>query len=351
MIECIFTIDYEIYGNGEGSLRELVYEPARELKRLFDKVAAKFVVFVESVELQRIDAYRTDSAITEIRKQIREFYDEGFEIALHLHPQWCNAIYHNGRWLLDASEYNLCPLARERIEEIVEDAITYLQNVLDVPDFNPLSFRAGNWLFQPTATAASVLARHNIKIDSSVFKGGLQYKHKLDYRRALRNGYFWRFDNDAATAEPTGSLLEIPIYTAMVPFWKMVTGKRLRLQQKVTAGTGALRRRFDRLPDLLRFRQPLKFDFCRMSLDELRSMLDRVIEDDRYSPQLLKPMVAIGHTKDLADLKTVEAFLSYVNEKQIPISTFRDVYSKCAQHSTDDGVGSDPHLSEIASTP
>ena len=28
MIECIFTIDYEIYGNGEGSLQQLVYEPA-----------------------------------------------------------------------------------------------------------------------------------------------------------------------------------------------------------------------------------------------------------------------------------------------------------------------------------
>ena len=33
MIECIFTIDYEIYGNGEGSLKELVFEPASVLKR------------------------------------------------------------------------------------------------------------------------------------------------------------------------------------------------------------------------------------------------------------------------------------------------------------------------------
>ena len=27
MIECIFTLDYEIYGDGTGSLNELVYEP------------------------------------------------------------------------------------------------------------------------------------------------------------------------------------------------------------------------------------------------------------------------------------------------------------------------------------
>src|SRR4051812_4633060 len=35
MIECIFTIDYEIYGNGTGSLRDLVLEPAARLADLF----------------------------------------------------------------------------------------------------------------------------------------------------------------------------------------------------------------------------------------------------------------------------------------------------------------------------
>ena len=55
MIERIFTIDYEIYGNGEGSLKELVYDPAQELKTLFDQAEAKFVVFVEAAELQKMD--------------------------------------------------------------------------------------------------------------------------------------------------------------------------------------------------------------------------------------------------------------------------------------------------------
>ena len=31
MIECIFTVDYEIYGNGTGALIDLVYEPAKQL--------------------------------------------------------------------------------------------------------------------------------------------------------------------------------------------------------------------------------------------------------------------------------------------------------------------------------
>ena len=93
MVECVFTIDYEIYGNGEGSLRELVYEPARQLKEIFDQAGVKFVAFVEVAELQKIDAVHSDEAIDDVKRQIRELHEQGFEIALHLHPQWSNARY------------------------------------------------------------------------------------------------------------------------------------------------------------------------------------------------------------------------------------------------------------------
>jgi len=45
MIECIFTIDYEIYGNGEGSLKEHVYKPAEKLMAIFRERNVRFVSF------------------------------------------------------------------------------------------------------------------------------------------------------------------------------------------------------------------------------------------------------------------------------------------------------------------
>ena len=44
--------------------------------------------------------------IDQVKRQICDLHNEGFEIALHLHPQWCNARYERGRWVLDDSEYN-----------------------------------------------------------------------------------------------------------------------------------------------------------------------------------------------------------------------------------------------------
>jgi hypothetical protein len=331
VLDFIFTIDYEIYGNGTGSLQELVYEPARRLKELFQNHDARFVNFVEVAEFEKIEAYGTDAAIDLVKKQIQEFYRDGFEIALHLHPQWANARYEQGRWALDLDEYNLCKLSTTRIAEIVDASLAYLRHVTRQHDFTPISFRAGNWLFQPTQTAAAVLAEKGIRIDSSVFKGGLQHNHKLDYRPAARNGYFWPFRCDVNQPDPAGPWIEVPIHTDMVPFWKMPTSKRMAFTNQFGVAGRNTRQKVGRALDFLRFFYPLKLDFCRMTLQELTSMIARVIREDREQPEVYRPLVAIGHTKDLADFDTIDSLLSFLKTNGIPVSTFADVYPKLAK--------------------
>lgn len=327
MIECIFTLDYEVYGDGTGNLKELVYEPAERLRRIFRKWNARFVSFVEVAEFEKIDAYGTDPAIGDVRRQIREFYQDGFEIGLHLHPQWCNARYSDGQWFLDMSEYNLCALPKSRIAEIVERSLNYLHYVVDQPDFTPLSFRAGNWLFQPTETAANILAERGVRVDSSVFKGGLQRKHRLDYRPAAKNGDYWWFTLDVNEPSPVGSWLELPIYSEMVPLWRMATAKRIRLGHTAGVRQGA-KDRINRVFDFLRWRYPLKLDFCRMTLNELTSMMAKVVREDQRKPESYRPIVAIGHTKDLHDIETVESFLSFLRQQGIAVVTFNSVYQR-----------------------
>ena len=334
MIEIIFTIDYEIYGNGCGFLRELVYDPAEKLKAIFSKHQTRFVVFAEVAELEMIEAKGTDKAIDFVKQQLRDFYREGFELGLHLHPQWYKARHEDGRWLLDYSEYNLCTLPRERIAQIVDRSIDYFRKLLGLGDFIPFCFRAGNWLFQPTRRVADVLAERGVKVDSSVFKGGLQHQHKLDYRRACRNGYYWLFRDDVNIPDPKGALLELPIHTQIVPLWNMLTTKRVGLQRKTAPAAKTNKnhngkKRLQRFMDFMRFRYPLKLDFCRMTKKELTRMMGTVIKEDKKNPALFRPIVAIGHTKDLVDFETVESFLSYLAQKKIAVSTFRDVYQKC----------------------
>lgn len=328
MLEIIFTIDYEIYGNGEGSLRNHILEPTRQLEKIFNRYAARLVFFVEAAELEVISQMKSDSAIAEVEQQVRALYVDGHEIALHLHPQWYNGAYKNGRWILNNSEYNLCNLQEHRIVEIIDRAINYLKSILAEPKFAPFSFRAGNWLFQPTQPAAKILHSRGIKIDSSVFKGGLQHQHQLDYRPAIKNGYFWKFQDDVNTPDANGSIVEIPIYTEMVFPWRMATKKRLGIQQKSATVSKSLKTQMNRIRDLARPLHPLKLDFCRMTFDELTGMMYKIIKDDQNTPNLYKAIAAIGHTKDLVDFETVEKFLSYLHKNEIGIATFKEAYNK-----------------------
>lgn len=334
MIECAFTIDYEIYGNGQGSLASLVHDPARELKAVFDAHGVKFVNFVEALEFERIERQGSDPASAAVRRQIRDLHRDGYETALHLHPQWMNAQFRNGEWALDYAEYNLCTLPPARIAAIVDHALAYLRDVVEDPGFTPVSFRAGNWLFQPTGPAATVLAARGLKIDSSVFKGGVQHAHGLDYRPALKNGFYWNFRDDVTQAVAGGPMLEIPIHVEMVPFWKMLTGKRVSLQKKSGAATprstmGQRASRWSRLRDYARPVYPLKFDFCRMTADEMTRMVRHLIAVDRQSPDTFKPMVAIGHTKDLVDLGSIEAFLGFLRNEGIRVATLASMAARC----------------------
>ena len=204
--------------------------------------------------------------------------------------------------------------------------------------FSPLSFRAGNWLFQPSRTAAEVLREYGIRIDSSVFKGGVQRNHKLDYRRALKNGFYWPFSDNAVEPDPEGAWIEVPIYSEMVPSWRMATPKRMSFGGNVGMAGQSATRKLNRALDFLRFRYPLKFDFCRMTLAEMTSMMERAIREDARHSSLYRPLVAVGHSKDLQDFESVDAFLGFLRSKGIAVRTFSDIFAKLAPAKARAGV-------------
>lgn len=321
MIKCVFTLDYEIYGNGEGSLADLVLEPTRQLASVFEEFNSTFVVFAEAVEFPKIEEAQSDPDTREVRAQLRSLRANGHEIALHLHPWWSRAGYKNGRWLFDWSERNICSLSEERIESIVSEAIKYLRDALQDDAFTPVSFRSGLWLMQPTALIADVLARHGISVDSSVFHGGKVSSLGLDYRAASANGSSWRFSDDVNVADRDGKLLEVPIYSQMVPFWKMLGGKRLKLQRKAqSTGQGSPAPR--QLRDFLRFRYPRKFDFCRMTFEEMRNSVESAVAEFESSGNGSGLIVAIGHSKDFIDPDATRRILAFLKHRSIPATTF-----------------------------
>ncbi len=328
MIECIFTVDYEIYGNGMGTLGDLVVAPAERLRAIFRNHGARFVVFPDVAELEMIDAHAADPMIGAVKAQLSGLREEGFELGLHLHPWWYNARRENGTWVLDQGEYNLCTQPVSRINEVIDRAVGYLRTLAGDPRFSPLSFRAGHLLFQPTQPLADVLAARGLRLDSSVYRGGLWREHDLDYRRAPRRAFYWTFRDDVTVPDPDGVLVEVPIYTRQEPVWRLLTSKRVGLQRKGATRAQTGRKVLSRLADFARLRYPLKFDLGQMTKEELDRVTGGLLESDRRDPVGFRPVVAIVHTKDPIDYEAVDALLNRLSESHVTISTFADIEPK-----------------------
>ena len=331
MIDCIFTIDYEIYGNGDGSLHDLVFLPTRKLINIFEKHGQRYVVFVEAAELEMIESVGSDTGIDAVRDQLRYLDKHGYELGLHIHPGWYNAKYDNAKnhWNIDYNDYNLSAFPEERIVQILERAVSYMKKILSNDTFLPVSFRSGHLLFQPSRNLAHALSKLGVKVDSSLYKGGTWHQQNQDYRKACKNAFYWRFKNDINIPDSDGILLELPIYTEMVPIWKMLTSKRVGLQGLGSSVKQTSKKLFSRVKDYMRYSHPLKFDIGQMTSEEILKMMSGIIQIDNKDPSSYKPIVIIGHTKELTDLAQIEALLFYLKRYSIPVSTLDDAYRKC----------------------
>src|SRR5262245_8679229 len=117
----VLTVDYEIFGNGTGDVRQHVTEPTEHMARTLEKYGAPLTVFVEMEEQVAFEAYATEikryygydpGAL--IRRQVRELARAGHDFQLHLHPQWYGCRWGNDRWLLNQDKLTVDSLFEDQ---------------------------------------------------------------------------------------------------------------------------------------------------------------------------------------------------------------------------------------------
>jgi hypothetical protein len=345
----LFTVDYEIHGNGHGSPRELMVEPTERMLAQLDRHGAKLTVMADMAEIERFRRHRDETGRDEfdyerIRAQLETAVGTGHDVQLHLHPSYYESRYRDGHFEQEYAAYDLARLPYERLEKMVRDGKTRLETLLRPidPDYRCIAFRAANWSMNPACAIVKALAANGIYIDSSVFKGGKRdgMVH-FDYSEAESALVPWPVDpNDVCRRHAAGSVLEFPIYCEPQPVWRFLTLNRIyravqdRLHplpldeyRGVRAGRGGLAAMVARLHRLLAQRHPWKLDFNQCSGRQLIAALRRI--DARYAGHdHVLPVVLIGHSKIFTrwNERSLEPFLRFVNEhsERFGFGTFRD---------------------------
>lgn len=344
MLRVIFTLDYEIHGNGDGSPRTLMVEPTERMLRLFDEYGAKLTIMADVAEILKFKEYkestgRDDYHYDAIADQLRNALSRGHDIQLHLHSSYFKAHHDKGRWCQEWSEYNFAGLPYERMVWMVRTGKEFLETLLRSVDqtYKCIAFRAANWSVSPSKNVINALLENNIPIDTSVFKGGRrQGIVTFDYSSAHHHLRPWPARPDDICRNATGSRLwEFPIYTeqrhigaflSINRFYRAMLGRSHRvsmhdspIQDKLPVARGPA----TKLPWFL-LKNAWKADFNQCSGRQLINAMLRA-EKETTATEIVS-FVLIGHSKIFNSWNetTLRPFLAFAAKQRtrFTFSTF-----------------------------
>ncbi len=340
----IWTLDYEIHGNGDGNPMELMVEPTYRLMNLLEKYHQRLTIMADVAEILCFKRYLTETGrddyhVAEIEEQLREAIRRGHEVQLHIHSSYFKAVHNGHSFDQCIEEYNMAALPIERIDEMVTECVAYLENLLrpERKDYKVWLFRAANWSMMPTENIYRVLVKHGITHDTSVFKGGVQGGNVCyDYREAYDNLFAYPASaKDINERDEKGELMEMPIYTEMRPIWdfispirifRMVRAKFHKHKQKGLGdeqirGLEAKANKDDNRKLTIKsfFRlSPMKMDFNQVNARGLKRMMRNVMRRVESGERRVESVnvVLIGHSKTYVPYneRTLELFLRWYAE-------------------------------------
>ena len=325
MFHLVITCDYELPAGGRGDVLRHMIAPTAKLLEVCERHAAKLTIMVEMGELwafakpenAQFKEHLGYDPVSVIKQQLTEAVQRGHDVQLHLHPQWIHARWQSSRWILDYAHYQLSHFQHNEMVALLRQGKDDLETLLRpyCGDYKCVGFRAGHWNTQPSHEYLTALRDAGLRSDTSVFKWGHRVDGGVtfDYRNAFSNLLAWYVREDDIN-QPTSDLtiLEVPIATQSVKYFRMLTLRRLwlslrflREDREISAAiykVTTARTRPPRLTSKLRqfVRQyPRKLDFCKLTAREMQSSIENLIHQCRDYPRRLPiPVVMIGHSKD-----------------------------------------------------
>ena len=332
----IFTLDYEIHGNGDGCPYGLIVEPTNRLLDLLDKYNAKLTILADVAEISKFKDYYESTGVDkffyqQIKLQLQDAILRGHDVQLHIHSSYFKSTYNGNGWEQCWDEYNMAALPYDRINDMISSGIKLLEDIIKPvqPTYKCTVFRAANWSMMPTPSIYRALVNNGILIDTSVFKGGLQ-KGNVDYD--YRNAYSHLLSYPASSLninekDNNGKLFEVPIYTEMRYFWSFITPIRIfRMirakfhKHKIVGRINKedLKNNTSHLSIKSFFKKsPWKLDFNQGSGYQLINALKRIKKQTKNIDGTID-IVSIGHCKTFVNYneKTLEKFLKWVIQQQ-----------------------------------
>lgn len=320
MLNIILTIDYEIFGNGRGDPKRHILKPAQKLINIAEEFSVPLTIMFEVFEYIAYEKYDEEiinkigySPAKLIKKQIREAYQKGNDIQLHIHPQFIDMCYRKGKFLLKKPDLSILDFDEKEVYEILQKSKEKLLSILNDTKYKCTVLRLSNmpWIEAPN-NALYPMKKMGLKI------------HSLYSYNPKNNLGLWKINNS--------DIYEIPIYNLEVNYLELISLRRLLTLLYIWLNNPSLflkwPSQYQKLPINKRKKINLKWDLSKLSHKEMINFLKVAIDNfDIINNEI--PLVMIGHTKDFFNQKNLREFLkitkkNYVEKGVARFTTFNE---------------------------
>jgi len=328
MNNILLTFDYELFfGSNAGTQDKSIISPSNKIATLLKKHNIKATFFIDSGYLLKLqefkDSYRKiNEDHKQIISQIKFLHEQGHEIQLHIHPHWEDSFYDGTKWIMDTSRYRLHSFTKEEVEGIVYRYKKVLTDIINEPVF---AHRGGGWCIQPFDHIQEALKKHNIWLDSTLFKNGKNNSktHYFNFKKMPKQES-WNFEKNPLIIEENGFFKEIPISSYKLSplfFWKLIYFKKFGGAKHKNFGDGSAAggSKWDKIRMLTQYTNSVvSMDGYKISF--LEKAYKKFLKQKNY-----KNFVVIAHPKSMSEysLEKLETFI--LNNKEKNFITYKEI--------------------------
>jgi hypothetical protein len=349
----VLTNDWELYGDGSGDFFEVQYEPTMKLFELLENQNARITLMAECMQqfaYKEMSDGKSKDITNAWENALKSAISIKSDVQLHLHPQWINSEYKDNKWRLDMTKWSLASLPPEIIYELIKSGKDYLLSILKKIDQNYecIAFRAGSYCIQPSEKVIPALIENGFKCDTSVTQG-LYAEGLYDFRNANSNLFPWYIDTNVnQKAAEKSPIIEYPIYSINKLFSEALNKYSTKLNNKFLFGVDIPKDEIDwikkrdalkeiRYPRQNRYykkkerrtfswyagkilsRSAIQLDYDYIPATLFVKLLinlynSKELENFR-SKNIVIPVIASGHIKDIPDIYNIEKIIRSINEK------------------------------------
>lgn len=353
-IDIIFTLDYEIHGNGSGEFENWAYFPTSKMLNVLDIYGAKLTIMAEMGHYWAMKRYE-ELFLRDIylfESQLKNAIERGHDVQLHFHPQWIDATFEDGNWHMDFSRKTI-----ERLCHSYDEAYFYLKKGKDdlqdlltpvKPDYQCVCFRAGFLQMQPSENMIKALEDAGFRSDSSVSKGvkADDNLRLLDFSSAYSRYQPWTVSMfEICNRDETGKLYEFPILSDSKDLIDKIKNKIIKFRKEkninniisglmASYGKGMMpantaRSFSDKIKS--KFKEDWSYiDFCQRDYKDLAKSVKLVISDCKKNNNYnYVPVVFIGHSKDFFFPNNLALFLEACQKIEgVEFNTYTEAVKK-----------------------